>query len=101
MILLLELDRIKQAASRSAAERAGLLLHAVDHEDQLAQVDLSAVNLVVVGRDWPEYLLNQLRASGLHCPCIYATSTAEHDSAYRIAKERGWVDVVTYPMLST
>ncbi|WDL96746.1 ParA family protein [Alicyclobacillus sp. ALC3] len=98
MLLLLETDRVQQAAARAAAEHAGLELRAVDHEDQFAQVDLTKVALVLARHDWPAQVLEQLRASGLDCPFIYVASETEDDTAYQIAKERGCVDVVAYPL---
>lgn len=98
MLLLLEYDRVKQSAARAAAERLGLELRAVDHEDQLAQVDLTSVDLVLVGHGWSGQVLKRFRASGVDCPFIYVASETEDDAAYQTAKECGCVDVVAYPL---
>ncbi|QSO53045.1 ParA family protein [Alicyclobacillus curvatus] len=98
MLLLLEFDRVKQAAARAAAKRLGLELRAVDHEDQLAQVDFTDVDLVLVGHNWPIEVLKKFQASGLDCPFIYVASDTQDDAAYQIAKEWDCVDVVTYPL---
>lgn len=98
MHLLLEFDRIKHVESISVAERAGIKLCAVDHEDQLLQMDTSAVELVLIGRKWPVDVLYRLRESGLDCPFIYVAPTLEDASAYQTAKELGCVDVVAYPL---
>lgn len=98
MLLLMEFDRVKHASAISAAERAGLTLRAVDHEDQLAQVNFSDVELVLVGRGWTTEVLHRLRESGLDCPYLYVTLSAEDNSAYQTAKELGCVDVVAYPL---
>ncbi|QSO52816.1 AAA family ATPase [Alicyclobacillus curvatus] len=98
MLLLLEFDRVKQAAARAAAKRLGLELRAVDHEDQLAQVDFTDVDLVLVGHNWPVEVLKKFQASGLDCPFIYVASDTEDDAAYQIAKGQGCVDVVTHPL---
>ncbi|MHB1683275.1 MAG: ParA family protein [Bacilli bacterium] len=97
MLLLLEFDRGKQADAISAAERAGLTLKAVDHEDQLSQVDLTAVELLLVGKDWPPEMVQRLRNAGLASPAITVASTAD-DGVYEMAKDLGCVDVVTYPL---
>jgi MinD-like ATPase involved in chromosome partitioning or flagellar assembly len=98
VLLLLEFDRVKQAAARAAAKRLGLELRAVDHEDQLAQLDFTDVDLVLAGHNWPIEVLKKFQASGLDCPFIYVASDAEDDTAYQMAKEQGCVDVVTYPL---
>lgn len=98
MLLLMEFDRVKHASAIAAAKRAGLALRAMDHEDQLSQVNLADVELVLVGRGWAMDVLHRLRESGLDCPYIYVVSSAEDDAAYQTAKKLGCVDVVAYPL---
>lgn len=98
MLLLLEVDRVKQVEARSAVERTGLKLYAVDHEDQLLQVDTASVELVLIGHDWPVDVVPRLRGAGLDCPFVYVASPSEGASAYTTAKQLGCVDAVTYPL---
>ncbi|KUO95822.1 ParA family protein [Ferroacidibacillus organovorans] len=98
MLLLLEFDRIKHAEAISVAERVGIKLCAVDHEDQLLQLDASAVELVLIGREWPVDVLHRLRESGFNGPFICVSSASEDAPAYQTAKNLGCVDVVAYPL---
>lgn len=97
MLLLLEHDRVKQEAAIAAAEHAGLTLTSIDQEDALLQVDMTSIQLLLLGRDWPGDLLVRLREKGLCAPAIYVSSSAE-DGALGLAKSLGCVDVVTYPL---
>lgn len=95
MLLLLEFDRVKHAAAVKAAERSGLKLCVVDHEDQLAQIDLTTVELVLVGQNSPG--VERIKEQALACPFIYV-GTSDGESVYQTAKQLGCVDVVTYPL---
>ncbi|MFD1674815.1 ParA family protein [Alicyclobacillus fodiniaquatilis] len=95
MLLLLEPDRVRQAEALAAAERAGLKLSAVDHEEKLSTIDVTAVELVLVGADWPG--VGQIQGLGFVCPFIYVGSS-DDDAAYEKARQLRCVDVVTYPL---
>lgn len=97
MLLLFEHDRAKQETARAAAEHAGLTLQAVDQEDALQQVNLTAVQLLLIGQGFSKDLLSRLRAQGVSAPAIYVSSSHE-DGAHRVAKSMGCVDVVRYPL---
>lgn len=97
MLLLFEHDRVKQEAARAAAEHAGLTLQAVDQEDALQQVNLTAVQLLLIGQGFSKDLLSRLRAQGVSAPAIYVASSHE-GGAHRVARSMDCVDVVWYPL---
>lgn len=97
MWLLLEHDPVQQRAAMADAEREGVHLLAIDEEDALRQVDLSCVELLLLGRDWSKDMLTALREQGLCASVIYVALCAK-DETLSQAKSLGCVDIVTYPL---
>lgn len=97
MWLLLEYDRVLQTKSVSSLEHAGIRVQGVDREEQLEQIDLTKVDLLLVGTGWQQATIAELRERGLSARSIYVCSTINDESAL-LARQLGCVDVIKYPL---
>lgn len=97
MWMLLEYDRVLQNKAISAMKRYGIQATAVDHEEQLAQIQYSSVQLLLIGAGWQEATISHLREQGLTCPFVYISDDLT-DESYELARILGCVDAVSYPL---
>lgn len=97
MWLLLEYDRVLQTKSVASLERVGIRAQGVDREEQLEQIDLTKVDLLLVGTGWQQATVDDIRERGLTARSIYVCSNIDDESAL-IARKLGCVDVIVYPL---
>lgn len=97
MWALLEYDRIKATQSLQLIEQSGIQAQSASGEEELGRIDVTVVDLLLVGAGWQKATIDRLRDQGLDCKVIHVASNVD-DSVYATARELRAVDVVQYPL---
>lgn len=97
MWLLLEYDKDHHDQTLDACKQVGITCAGVLREDQLASVELSQVDLLLVGAKWKAQTVEHLREGGLSAPVVMVTDLLNDDFRAQAGRMR-CVDIVSYPL---